>query len=71
MYVVVDLEEGNLPGQIRLVTSLLKMAISRKTAGHKEMDLVGNHPISTQTSFQNRLLRSLLFHIPKILQQPQ
>ena len=68
---IVPLDEGNLPGQIRLVTNVVKMSISIKNAGQREMVLVGTHPRSPQTSFQNEWLRSLLFKIPQILQQPQ
>ena len=63
---VLALEEGHLPGQIKPVTSVVKRAISRKTAGQREMDLVGTHPRSVQMSFQNGLLRSMFYHIPKI-----
>ena len=34
------------------------------------MNLVGTHPRSLQMSFQNGLLRSLFFQIPKNLKQP-
>ena len=43
---VVALEEGHLPGQIKLVTSVVKRAISRKTTGQQEMVLVVTHPRS-------------------------
>ena len=47
MEMVVALEEGHLPGQIMgLVTGVVKMAISRKTAGQREMVLVVTHPRS-------------------------
>ena len=65
---LVALEEGHLPGQIWLVTSVAKRAISIKTAGQRETTLVGTHQRSPQTSFQNGLLRSLLSQIPKIWQ---
>ena len=49
---VVALEEGHLPGQIMgLVTSVVKRAISIKTARQQEMVLVGYHPIIPQMSF--------------------
>ena len=44
--------------------------ISRYTEGKREMALVGTRPRSPKMSFQNGSLRSLLFQIPKILQQP-
>ena len=40
---IVDLEEGHLPGQIKPVTSVVKRVISRKTAGQREMVLVVTH----------------------------
>ena len=43
---VVALEEGHLPVQIKLVTSEVKRAISRKTAGQRDMVLVLSHPRS-------------------------
>ena len=67
---VVDLEEGRLSSQIWFVISVSRMAISRKIAGQREMALVGTHPRSQQISFQDGLLRSLLFQIQIILQQP-
>ena len=63
---LVALEEVHLSGHILLVTSVAKRAIYRKTAGQREMALAGTHPRSTQRSFQNGLLRSLLSHIPNI-----
>ena len=66
MEMVVDLEEGHMPGHILLFTSVVKRAISRKTSGQREMAIVGTHPRSPQMSFQNGLLRSLLSQIPKI-----
>ena len=42
--------------------------ISRKTAGQRELDLVGNHPRGPHMSFHNEPLISLLFQIPNILQ---
>ena len=47
------LEKGHLPGQMGNVTSVVKMAISRKTAGQREMALVGTHQRSPKMSFQN------------------
>ena len=38
----------------------------KKTAGQREMTLMGNHPRSPQTIFHNGLPRSLLYQIPKI-----
>ena len=67
---IVDLEEGHLPGQIKPVTSEVKRAISRYTASKREMALVGTHPRIPQMSSQNGLLRSLLSQIPKIWQPP-
>ena len=66
MEMVVALLEGHLTGQILLVTSVAKLAISIKTAGQREMALVGNHSIIPQTSFHNGLLISLLSQIPNI-----
>ena len=43
---VVALEEVYLPGQIKLVTSAIKRAISRKTSGQQEMVLVVTYPRS-------------------------
>ena len=43
---IVALEEGHLPGQIKLVTSAIKRAISRKTAGQRDRVLVLTHPRS-------------------------
>ena len=43
---VVALEEGYLPGQEKLFTSVVKRAISRKTAGQQEMVLVVTQPRS-------------------------
>ena len=43
MEMVVALEKGHLPGQMGNVTNVVKRAISRKTAGQREMALVGNH----------------------------
>ena len=43
---VVDLEEGHLPGHIKLVTSVVKRATSRNNAGQQEMFLVVTHPRS-------------------------
>ena len=71
MEVLVALEEGHLPDNMGLVTIVVKIAISRKTAGQRETALVGTHPRSTQVSFHNGLLKSILFQIPNILQQPQ
>ena len=42
---VVVLEESHLPGQIQLVTNVVKRAISIKTAGQQDMVLVVTHPI--------------------------
>ena len=67
---VVALEEVHLTGQIWLVTSVAKRDIFRKTEGQREMTLVGTRPIIPQMSFQNGLLRSLLYQIPKIWQHP-
>ena len=66
MKMVVAMEEGNIPGQIRLVTNVVKRAISRNTKGQREMALVGTDTIIPQMSFYNGLLRSLLSQIPKI-----
>ena len=41
---VVTLKEGHLPGQIKLVTSVVKRAIPRKTVGQREMVPVVAHP---------------------------
>ena len=65
---VVALEEGHMSSQMWLVTSVSRRAISRKNARQRELALVGTHPSITQMRFQNGLLRSLLFWIPKILQ---
>ena len=43
-----------------------KREISRKTEGQREMAIVVTHPRSSQISFQNGLLRSLLSQIPNI-----
>ena len=43
---VVAMEEGHLPGQIKLVTSVVKRAIPRKTAGQQDMVLVVTNPRS-------------------------
>ena len=67
---VVALEEVHMPGNIWLVTSVVKRAISIKTTGQREMDLVVIHSRIPQTSFQNGWLRSLLYQIPNIWQQP-
>ena len=53
MEMIVALEEGHLPGQIQLITSVVQGAISRKTAGQREVALVGTHPIIPQKSFHN------------------
>ena len=66
MEMIVALEEVHLPGQIYLGTSVVKMAISIKIAGQLEMALVVTHPRIPQMSFQNGLLGSLLYQIPKI-----
>ena len=64
------LEEGHLSIQILLVTSVAKRAISRKTAGQRELALAVTHPRSLQMRLHNGSLRSLLFEIQKILQNP-
>ena len=43
---IVALEEGHLLGQIKLVTSAIKRAISINTAGQRDMVLVLTHPRS-------------------------
>ena len=43
---IVALEEVHLPGQIKLVTSAIKRAISRNAAGQRYMVLVLAHPRS-------------------------
>ena len=48
---VVALEKGHLPGQMGNVTSVVKRATSRKTAGQKEMAIVGTHQRIPQMSF--------------------
>ena len=68
--IVVVMEEGHMSSLMWLVTSVSRRYTSRKNACQTEMAPVGNHPRSTQMSFQNGLLRSLLFQIPKIIQQP-
>ena len=67
--VLVALEEGHLPGQIRLVTSVVKREIYKKYCRSKGNGSGGNPPRSPQMSFHNGLPRSLLFQIPNILQQ--
>ena len=66
----VALEEGNLPGQMWLVTSVARRSIYRNNKGKREIDLVGNHPRSTKTIFQNGSLISLFFQITKTWQHP-
>ena len=46
MEMVVALEKGNFPGQMGNVTSAVKMAISRKTVGQRQMVLAVTHPRS-------------------------
>ena len=67
---VVALEEGHLPGQIYIVTSVVKGDISRKTAGQRKIAPVGTHPRSPQMIFRNGWLISLFSQIPSIWQQP-
>ena len=50
---VVVLEEGHLPGQMWLVTSVAKKTISRKTASQRKLDIVGTHTRNQQMNFQN------------------
>ena len=46
MEMVVDLEKSHLPSQMGNVTSVVKRAIYRKTAGKREMVPVIAHPRS-------------------------
>ena len=40
---IVTLEDGHMPGQIKFVTSVVKNFISRKNAGQQEMVIVVTH----------------------------
>ena len=46
MEMIVNMEEGHMPGQILPVTIVVKRAISRNNTGQKEMVIVVTHPIS-------------------------
>ena len=53
MVMVMALEKGHLSGHMGNVTSVVKRAIPRKTAGQREMALVVTDQRSPKMSFQN------------------